>query len=85
MVIGQDVYHAIRPSEYFSADENFSPFSVRLTIGLVLSGPLLSISGLVSTCFKANVEQDFELACQVKSWYDMELYGAYLPHYHIIL
>ena len=28
-------------------------------------------------CFKANIEQDFELACQVKSWYDMELYGAF--------
>ena len=34
-------------------------------------------SCLVSTCFKANVEQDYELACQVKSWYDMELYGAF--------
>ena len=28
-------------------------------------------------CFKANVEQDYELACQVKSWYDMESYGAF--------
>ena len=32
---------------------------------------------LVSTCFKANVQQDYELACQVKYWYDMELYCAY--------
>ncbi|XP_075253246.1 uncharacterized protein LOC142345049 [Convolutriloba macropyga] len=31
----------------------------------------------VSRCFKANVEQDYELACQVNSWYDMESYGAY--------
>ena len=27
--------------------------------------------------FKANVEQDYELACQVKSWYDMKSYGTY--------
>ena len=31
----------------------------------------------VSTCFKANVEQHYELACHVKSRYDMESYGAY--------
>ena len=77
MILGQDVYHAIRPLEYFAADEKCSPFSVRLPIGWVLSGPLPSSSSLVSTCFKANVEQDYELACQVESWYDMESYGAY--------
>ena len=48
-----------------------------MPIGWVLSGPLPLISSLVSTCFKANVDQDYELACQVKSWYDMELYCAY--------
>ena len=52
-------------------------FAVRLPICWVLSGPLPSSSSLVSMCFKANVEQDYELACQVKSWYDMESYGAY--------
>ena len=77
MILGQDVYHAIRLLEYFSADEKSSPFAVRLPIGWVLSGPLPSSSSLVSTCFKANVEQDYELACQVKSWYDMESCGAY--------
>ena len=76
MILGQDVYHAIRPLEYFAADEKSSPFAVRLPIGWVLSDPLSSSSGLVSTCFKANMEQDFELASQVKSWYDMESYGA---------
>ena len=63
MILGQDVYHAIRPLEYFSADEKYSPFAVRLPIGWVLSGPLPSSSSLVSVCFKANIEQDFELAC----------------------
>ena len=59
MVLGQDVYNAIRPSGYFAADEKCSPFAVRLHLGWVLSDPLPSSSGLVSTCFKANVEQDF--------------------------
>ena len=76
MILGKDVYHAILPLEYFAADEKFSPFAVRLPIGWVLSGPLPSSSSLVSTCFKANMEQDFELASQVESWYDIELYGA---------
>ena len=76
MILGQDVYNSIRPLEYFAADENCSPFAVRLPIGWVLSGPLPSSSSLVSTCFKANMEQDFELASLVKSWYDMESYGA---------
>ena len=76
MILGQDVYHAIRPLSYFAADVKSSPFAVRLPIGWVLSGPLPLSSGLVSTCFKANMEQDFELASQVKSWYDIESYGA---------
>ena len=76
MILGQDVYHAIRPLEYFAADKKCSPVAVRLPIGWVLSGPLPSSSGLVSTCFEANMEQDYELASQVISWYDMELYGA---------
>ena len=56
MILAQDVYHAIRPLEYFSADEKCSPFAVRLPIGWVLSGPLPSSSSLVSVCFKANIE-----------------------------
>ena len=32
MILGQDVYHAIRPLEYFAADEKCSPFDVRLSI-----------------------------------------------------
>ena len=77
MILGQDVYHAIRSLKYFAADEKCSPFAFRLPIGWVLSDPIPSSSNLVSTCFKANVEQDYELACQIKSWYDMVLYGVY--------
>ena len=76
MILVQNVYYAIRSLEYFAADERCSSFAVRLPIVLVLSGPLPPRSGVVSTCFKANMEQDFELASQVKSWYDMESYGA---------
>ena len=76
-ILGHNVYHAICPLEYFAADEKSSPFAVRLPKVWVLSGPLPSSSSLVSTCFKVNVEQDFELACQVNSWYDMESYSAY--------
>ena len=77
MIPGQDVYHAIRPLEYFAAHEKCSPFAVRLPLGWVSGGPLPSISSLVSTCFKANFKQDYQLACQLKSWYGMESYGAY--------
>ena len=76
MILGQDVYHAIRPLEHFSADEKRSPVAVRLPIGWVLSGPLPSSSCLTSTCFKVNIEHDNELASQVKSWYDIESFGA---------
>ena len=76
MILEQDVYHAIRPLEYFSADEKRSPVAVRLPIGWVLSSPLPSSSCLTSTCFKVNIEHDNELASQVKSWYDIESFGA---------
>ena len=76
MILGQDVYQAIRPLEYFSADERRSPVAVRLPIGWVLSGPLPSKSCINSTCFKVNIEHDNELAIQVKSWHDIESFGA---------
>ena len=75
MILGQDVYHAIRPIEYFSADEKRSPVAVHLPIGWVLNGPLPSSSCLTSTCFKVNIEHDNEVASQVKSWYDIESFG----------
>ena len=76
MILRQDVYHAILPLEYFSADEKRSHVALRLPIGLALSGRLPSSSCLTSTCFKVNVEHDKELASQVKSWYDIEFFKA---------
>ena len=76
-ILEKDVYQAINPLECVSADEKCLPLTVRLPIGWVLSEPLPSSSSFVSTFFQANVEQNCELAFQVKTWYDMELYGAY--------
>ena len=58
MILGQDVYHAIRRLENFSANEKRLPVAVRLPIGWVLSGPLTFSSCLTSTCFKVNTEND---------------------------
>ena len=63
MVPAQDVYHTIRPLEYFSADEKHSSFALRLPKSWASSGPLPSISILVSTFSKANIEQDYRMAC----------------------
>ena len=63
MIIGQDFYHAIRPVEY-------------LPIGWVLSGPLPPSFKSNSSCFKCVVE-DMSLADQIKTWYELESYGAF--------
>ena len=78
MILGQDVFHSIRPLEYFEADRKNTPIAVRLPLGWVLSGPLPSTSGLVSTCFKAvtQSESDSKLADQLRSWYEMESFAA---------
>ena len=67
MILGQDVFHAIRPLEYFDTDRKDTPIAVRLPLGWVLSGPLPSTSGLFSTCFKAvsRSEEDAKLADQL--------------------
>ena len=79
MILGQDVFHCICPLEYFEADRPNTPIAVRSPLGWVLSGPPPSTTGLFSTCFKAvtNSENDSIIAEQLRSWYDMESYGAY--------
>ena len=75
VILGQDVFHSIRPLECLDSDRKNAPVAVRLPLGWVLSGPLPSSSGLYSTCFKAvasNKELDSELADQLRSWYDIE-------------
>ena len=80
MILGQDVFHFIRPLEYFDSDRKNTPVAVRLSLGSVLIGPLPSTSGLFSTCFKAvttHKDTDSELAEQLRSWYDIESYGVF--------
>ena len=78
MILSQDVFHSIRPLEYFESDRKNSPIAVRIPLGWVLSGPLPSTSGLVPTCFKAVIqsESDSQLADQLRSWYEMESFAA---------
>ena len=52
------------------------PVAVRLPIGWVLSGPLPSSSSSVSSCFKAIVGPEQDLVEQLRTWYELESYGA---------
>ena len=74
LIRGQDSFHAIRPEEYFKSepDTNTLPVAVRLLIGWVLSGPMATSTGFLSTCFKCNIDVT-ELARQIKRWYEIEL------------
>ena len=79
MILCHDVFHSIRPLEYFEFDRAITPITIRLPLGWVMNGPLLSTTGLFSTCFEAvtSDEKDSIHAKQLRSWYDMESYGAY--------
>ena len=56
MILGQDVFHAIKPLVYFQGGNQNVPVAVRMPIGWVLSGPLPSPIGVRATTFKCNVE-----------------------------
>ena len=80
MTLGQSVFLFIRPLVYFESDSKNAPVAVHLSLGWVPSGPLPSTSGMFSTCFKAvtsNKDADSELGDQLRSWYEMESYGAF--------
>ena len=79
MILGQEMFHVIRTLECFETDRKGTPIAVRIPFGWVLSGPLPSTSGIFSTCFRAvtKIEVGFNLADQVRSWYDMKSFGAY--------
>ena len=76
MILGQDIFHAIKPLEYFQGRNQNTPVAVRMPIGWVLSGPLPSSIGVRATIFKCNLE-DVALAVQVKKWYELESYGTF--------
>ena len=78
MILVQDVFHSIRPLDYFEPDRKNTPTAVRLLLGWVLSGPMPSTSGLVSTCFKAVTQSESisKLTDQLRCWYEMESFAA---------
>ena len=78
IILGQDMFRVILPLEYFETDRKSTPIAVRLPLGGVSVGPLHSTSELFSTCFKADthIKSDFNLADEIRSCYDMELFGA---------
>ena len=76
MIICQDFYHHIRPPDYSHDADRKIPMAFRLPVGWVLSGPLPSSSGLLSTCFRCKAE-DVELVSQIKAWYELKSYGTY--------
>ena len=57
-------------------DDNNSPCSVRLAIGWVISGPLPPSVVSTYSCFNC-VAEDTSLTDQLKSWYELESYGAF--------
>ena len=78
MILGQNMFHVIRPLKYFTTEQEDTPMAVRFPLGWVLRRPLHSISGLLFTGFKAiiKIESDFKLAEQTRSWYNMECFGT---------
>ena len=77
IIVGQDFHHAIRPVEYLLGEDSISPCAVRLPIGWVSSGPLPPSFKSNSSCFKCVIE-DMSLADKIKTWYELESYGAFM-------
>ena len=76
VIIGQDYYHAVRPIDFVLGDDKNSPWSVRLPIGWVISGQLLTFVQSISSCLKCVVE-DSSLTDQIKFCHELESYGAF--------
>ena len=76
MILGQDVFHAIKPLEYFQGGNQNTSVAIRMLTGCILSGPLPSPFGVRVTIFKCKFE-DVALAYQVRKWYELESYGTF--------
>ena len=44
------------------------PLAVRLQLGWVICGRLLSTCGAIYNCLNAAAKQEYELAAEIKSW-----------------
>ena len=56
-ILGQFMFHCIRPLEHFETRNENIPKAIRLPLGWVLSGPLPSTLCLFSICFKVVLEE----------------------------
>ena len=76
VILGQDVFHSIRPLECFQSDQKKTPIAVRVPLSWVLSGALPW--GLILTFFKTVTESESnsKLADQLRSWYEIESFAA---------
>ena len=83
VILGQDVYSAICPIGYQTSD-NHLPWTVKLPIGWVLSGPLSNCKSLkTSVCFAASgasvdESDDLDLATHVSKWWALESYASFV-------
>ena len=76
MMLGQDVFHAIKLLENIKGGNQKTHVAVRMPIGWVLSGSIPSPNGVRATTFKFKLE-DVALADQVNKWYELEPYGTF--------
>ena len=78
MLLGQDGFHFVHPLDLFESDHQNTSVAVHLPFGWVMTGPLLSTSGLVFTCFNAfeRTVDGSDLAEQLCKWYELDSHGA---------
>ena len=77
LILGQDIYEAIRPIEYVKPAGKNVPLAVLLPLGWVTSGPVDSATALLSSSFTIScTQEDQDLAEEVRRWYDIESFGT---------
>ena len=77
LILGQDIYEAIRPIEYVKPTGKNVPMAVLLPIGWVTSGPVDSTTAFLSSMFKVScTTTDQDLTEEVRRWYDIESFGT---------
>ena len=77
LILGQDIYEAIRPIEYVKPPGKNVPMAVLLPLGWVTSGPVDSATAFLSSMFKVScTTADQDLTEEVRRWYDIESFGT---------
>ena len=60
MILGQDVFHAIRPLEYFESNRRNISVAFSVPLSWVLSGLLPLTTGQFLTCFEAVTPKEYD-------------------------